>query len=442
MDNLLAYMDQGSFLGLRALGRQPLTQFVWIYDHDVDVDGLRRFHGHLGYGLLGRRIETSPLPFGRHRWVAHTDPADLDIAASELPAEQVWEWADTRAQLRIDPECGPAWHLGVQPLTPGGAAVSLVASHSVADGRGLCLAIAEAVGGTRRDLSYPAPRDRARRVAVLQDLGTAVRSLPDAARGLVAAVRTARTATASKDRRPPARKQPVSIGANHRVVPPTATVWIDLDQWDRRAENLGGKSNSLFVGLMSRLALALGRVASDGRVQLSLPVSDRIDGDTRANALTVLRLSADPAVVTDTLADLHSEMKAALTALPGTSRDLLASMGLVPFTPRVLVRRLEMVAGDLSDDVGCSNLGECDPAINRPDGTDAHRMAVRAIESTITPAVLDRMHGYLFGGAGRVNGRIFVSVGAWVPGTSNSKQQLREWLGQAVVDMGLTGMLE
>ena len=103
---------------------------------------------------------------------------------------------------------------------------------------------------------------------------------------------------------------------------------------------------------------------------------------------------------------------------------------------------MEVVVGDLSDDVGCSNLGDCDPAVNRPDGTDADQMVARAIESTITPAVLDRMRGYLFAGAGRVNGRIFISVGAWVPGGSNSKRQLREWLGQAVSDFGLTGTVE
>ena len=442
MDNLLAYMDQGSFLGLRALGRQPLTQFVWIYDRDVDIEGLRRFQSNLGHGLLGRHIETSPLPFGRHRWVAHTSPAHLDIAASELSREQVWEWADTRVRLPIDPERGPAWHLGVQPLTTGGAAVSLVASHSVADGLGLCLAIADAVHGIRRDLGYPARGARTRTKAVVQDLGATVRSLPATVRGLAASVRTARTAVASKDRRPSPARRPLSVEGDSPVVPPTATVWIDLDGWDRRAGSLGGNSNSLFLGLVSRLALVLGRVGSGGRILLSLPVSDRVDEDARANALTVVRLTADPAVVTETLADIRRELKEALTALPDTSRDLLALMALTPFTPKALLRRLESVAGDLSDDVGCSNLGECDPAVNRPDGTEADQMAARAIESTITPAILDRMRGYLFAGSGRVHGRIFISVGAWVPGGSNSKQQLREWLARAVGDMGLTGAVE
>ena len=81
VDNTLAYIDQASFLGLRALGRGPLIQFTWVYDRPVDIDGLRRFHRNLGHGLLGRLVERSPLPFGRHRWVASTGPVDLDIAA-------------------------------------------------------------------------------------------------------------------------------------------------------------------------------------------------------------------------------------------------------------------------------------------------------------------------------------------------------------------------
>src|SRR3954469_6536330 len=62
VDSTLAYIDQGSFLGLRALGRGPLAQYAWIYERQVDLDGLRRFHHNLGRGLLGRRIERSPLP--------------------------------------------------------------------------------------------------------------------------------------------------------------------------------------------------------------------------------------------------------------------------------------------------------------------------------------------------------------------------------------------
>lgn len=445
MDNQLAYMDQGSFLGLQALGRQPLIQFVWIYDHAVDLDGLQHFQENLGYGLLGRRIETSLIPFGRHRWVAQAAPVELDIAAAARPREEVWDWADARLSLPIDPEHGPAWHLGVQPLTPSGAAVSLVVSHSVADGRAVSLAIADAVQGKRHDLGYPSPGARTTRRAVVQDLAATARSLPETARGLVAAFRTARTEILSKERRRSSAQMPPREGRrgdDDLLALPTAMAWVDLELWDVRAESLGGSSNSLLLGFVARLAFGLGRVDGAGRVVVALPVSDRRVGDRRANALSVLKISIDPGVVTETLTGVRSEVAAGLATVPEMSKDLLASMALTPLTPRALLRRLEKVAADLHNDVGCSNLGDCDARVNRPDGTDADWTAARSIESPLTAAILDRMGGRLFAGSGRVHGRMFISVGAWIPGAANSKHQLRERLGRAMSDMGLTGIVE
>ena len=442
MDNQLDYMDHGSFLGLRALGRQPLIQFVWIYDRHVDIDGLRRFQGNLGTGLLGRRIERSPVAFGRHRWVAEAGPVDLDIAAAAARCEEVWNWADARLRLRVDPENGPAWHLGVKPLTSGGAAVSLVVSHSIADGRAVSLAIADAVQGIRHDLGYPPPDSRRLPRAVIQDLAATARSLPDAARGVIAAIRTARAEMSSTPRRSGGRPKGLTVDADGPLDLPTATAWVDFGEWDSRAESLGGSSNSLFLGVVARLALGLGRLDGAGRAVLALPVSDRVDGDTRGNALTVAKISVDPAVITESLVGIRRELAASLASLPTRSKDLLAAMAVTPFTPKLLLRRLEAVAADLSDDVGCSNLGDCDPLINRPDGTGADWMAARSLEVPVTAAALDRMRGYLFVGSGRVHGRVFITVGAWVAGGSNTKQHLRESLCGALSDMGVTGTLE
>src|ERR1700754_828997 len=137
MDNRLSFTDQLLFLGQRATGQELVMQAVWIYEHPVDLDGLRRFHHNFGYGLFGRRIERSPLPFGRHRWVSALGPqSELDIAESPRPRSELSDWADERAQLPIDPEGGSAWHVGVQPMTDGSAAVSLVLSHCLSDGLG------------------------------------------------------------------------------------------------------------------------------------------------------------------------------------------------------------------------------------------------------------------------------------------------------------------
>jgi hypothetical protein len=448
VDNTLTYMDQGSFLALRALGRQPLIQFMWIYDRAVDLDGLRRFQRNLGHGLLGRRIEVSPLPFGRHRWVAEPGPADLEIAVADRPRDEVWDWADERVRLPVDPEWGPAWRLGAVPLTNGGTAVSLVVSHSVADALALCSAIGDAANGHRRDLGYPPPAARTTGEALAEDLRASLRSVPETARAVAATARLARSAredvaASMKAAAPQVNSQSGSpVGAKREVIAPTATVWFELAHWDQRAASLGGTSNSLFAGLASRLGKVMGRVGADGRVQLSWPVSDRVADDTRANALTAAMISVDPATVTETLAGVRGEMKAALTALPQTSAELLAPLPLAPLTPKVLARRLEMMVGKIGDPVGCSNIGDMDPAVNRPDGTDADRMAFRLLEPKITAGILDRTRGYLYLGSGRVHGRIFVSVGAWVPGGPNTKERLRGALRQALADMGLDGAVE
>lgn len=84
-DERLSYLDQALFLGLRATGQAAVMQCVWVYEHAVDFDGLRRFHRNFGYGLAGRRIEPSPLPFGRHRWVSSLGPpSSIDVAETRV----------------------------------------------------------------------------------------------------------------------------------------------------------------------------------------------------------------------------------------------------------------------------------------------------------------------------------------------------------------------
>ena len=53
-DNRLDFTDQAMFLGLRATGQEAVMQVVWIYERPIDLDGVRRFHAHIGHGLLGR----------------------------------------------------------------------------------------------------------------------------------------------------------------------------------------------------------------------------------------------------------------------------------------------------------------------------------------------------------------------------------------------------
>jgi hypothetical protein len=442
VDNTLAYMDQASFQGARALHRALLIEFTWIYSRPVDIDGLRRFHRNLEHGLLGRLIERSPLPFGRHRWVSAPGPADLEIAAQDRARSEVRTWADERIRLPIDPETGPAWRLGVQPLTDGGAAVNLVASHSVADGIGLSLSIADAVKGVRRDLNYPPSASRTRRQAMIEDGKQTVRSLPGVPKAVIGAARVASTESdgLAASVKPSAGR--VTRGKERPVVMPTVSAYFDVRQWDERSRSLGGNSNSLFGGLAARLGQILGRVDDNGHVKLSWPVNERTDGDTRANALIGGFIIADPTKVTDSLVDLRADMKRALTALSESRNDLLAPLPLVPFTPKAVARVVDKMINKVASPIGCSNLGELDPAVNRPDGTDADYIAVRLLEPQITNHHLDRMGGYLFLVSGRVRGQIFVTVAAWTVGGTNTEESLRHSVRQALAEFQLTGIVE
>ena len=442
MDNTLAYIDQGSFLALRALGRGPLIQFTWIYDRPIDLRGLRRFHANLGFGLLGRRIERSPLPFGRDRWVAAPGPAAIEIAAEDRRREDVWLWADERVRVPIDPQTGPSWHLGVAPLTNGGAAVTLVVSHSVGDAMAIHMAISDAVSGVRRDLGYPPPGSRTRARSLREDARQTVRDVPDMARAVASAARVARAERENLATSAKSGSKQRGRGAAEQVVVPNATVFIDLEHWDERAKSLNGTSNALFAGFGARLGQLLGRVGDDGLVRLSLPVSERAPGDTRANALTEATVVADPAKVVTDLADLRRDIKRALTALAEAPNELLGPLALVPLTPAPLVRRLEGMVQQVGSPIGCSNLGEFAAEVNRPDGTDADYFAARLLEPKVTTKVLDRMGGSLFLGCTRIHGRMSVSVAGWVPGGTNTRAALRDAVGQALSDMQLTGIVE
>lgn len=416
-------------------------QYTWIYDRPVDLDGIRRFQGNLADGLLGRRIERSPLPFGRHSWVASPGPADVEVSVRKCPRADVWTWADDRIRRPIDPEHGPAWHLGVQPFSDGGAAVSLVTSHSVVDGQAMTMAVADAVNGVNRELGYPEPASRLRRRVLAEDARAAFRSVPDIGRAAVSAVRVARAeredlASSFKTADLP------PTGDDIPVVAPTVAVFIDVEAWDECAKQLGGTSNSLFAGLAARLGQRLGRAGADGTVALSWPVSERTPADTRANALIAAKMRADPTTVTTDLGAVRSAMKSALAESGELSARLLAPLPLTPFTPKALVRRLEAMVVSVDSPIGCSNIGELDPALNRPDGTDADFVSLRLLEPQITTRVLNRIGGYLSLVSGRVNGRIFISVGAWTVGAANTKDALRQTVRAGLDDFALSGVVE
>lgn len=440
MDNTLEFIDQASFLGLRALGHGPGIQFTWIYRDGVDLEGLRRFHRNLGHGLLGRRIERSPLPFGRHRWIAWPGPEDIDIAPAPRRFAEIPAWTDEIVDLPLDPERGPSWRLAVLPLIEGGFAVTLVASHTVADGVGLAVAVTDAANGVVRDLGYPRAGSRAKGQARREDWRRFVRDLPEMGRAVAAAVSLARNNDLGRTGAAPGAGAVGGPSDERPVTLPSVTVDVDADLWDRRARELGGTATSLALGFSARLGGRLGWVSPDGSVTLSLPVNERVEDDTRGNALTAVRLTADPATVATDLSGLRSGLKAALSALGEARHELLAPLPLTPLIPKALARRLEGVVGGNAV-IGCSAIGQLDPAVNRPDGTDADLFAIRMTEN-LTTGHLRRQGGSFFPVvSGRVNGAVFVSVSYCNAEGSTTREQLAAAVREVLDDFELAGTI-
>ncbi|SHQ91713.1 condensation domain-containing protein [Mycobacteroides abscessus] len=433
----LDFVDQASFLGLRATEMATLSQMVWIYERDIDTDRLRRFHANLGRGLFGRRIQRSRLPFGRHRWVL--DPAchPIDVELAPLPRAELQDWVHRHAQLPIDPEHGPSWRLGVTRFTDGAAAVSLVVSHSIADGVGLCRGIADAVNDAELPLGYAEPQARKRFRSMREDLRRARRDLPDTARAFRKATKLLTA------RRQDIKHAGLPTIAAHVDRVAAATVYLDENHWDTHAHGRGGTSNSLVGAFAAQLAAKAGRLGRDGRVTLSMPVNERTEGDHRANAMTSVMFAIDPVRLTTDLSGIRSATKKVLSGLRDAPDEKWALLPLTPFIPKAAARRLADVALEYNDyPVGCSNVGALPAEVNRPDGTDADYIFCKLAEQRVRPDKVLSTYGQLFLASGRANCKVFLAVVAYQPGVIESRADLTTLLAETLDDFGLHAVIE
>jgi hypothetical protein len=440
MSNVLDLVDQTIFRVERAAGVTNLIQCVWVYNSAIDFDGLRRFHHHLQHGRLSRRIERSPLPFGRHRWVSPSDQPELETVATPRPREEFNDWLSEQANTPLDAEHGPGWHLAVLPFTDGGTGVSLVASHCLTDGVGLSEAVAAAACGDNNAIDWPAPASRRRWQALREDARQTVRDMPAIGRAIGDAARFVRNnrdraeSAAPLPRKPP----PPTTGADEPITLPTATIFVDTDEWDSRAQALGGTSNTLLAAFAARLAQGIGRVAPDGSVTLTMPINERTAGDTRANAITNVDITVDPAPTTTDLHEIRAATKQALIRSKEEPDERWTLLPLVLLVPERLGKRWVGAATNSAASVGASNVGAVNPAVNRPDGTDADYFVMKSLSSGMTTAMMHQLGGLLSLLSGRAHGRVFVSVVAYQPDRPNSNNELQQRVSCVLSELSLT----
>jgi hypothetical protein len=445
-DNRLAYVDQAMFLSLRAAGEEPVAQLVSVYEHPVDFDGLRRLARNLDQGLLRRRVERSPLPFGRHRWVQPDGPSpEIDIADRPRPRSELSDWADERAQLYLDPEWGPGWHMGVQSFTDGSTAVSTVISHCLVDGFGAFATVVDAAKGNVRDFGYPPARSRSRRHAIAADLRETWQDAPEIAKALRSAVKL--LAQKRSEQAKPATSRRIAIpggGEGGNVVVPAIQIYVNSDDWNARATALGGTSQALLVGLAAKLGERTGRRRTqDGTVKVLLPISDRTPDDTRANAAILTSVNVDPAPVTTDLSGTRAMLVKAWWKSREVSDELEPLGPLIPFVPKRLVRQGTSSLFDFTDlPVSCSSVGEIDPAVGRADGTDAEYSMLRGVDRRTTRRALEQRGGILTVAGGHLLGKMSIMVSSYQPGGQNSKAHLRELVAGTLAEFGITGKID
>jgi hypothetical protein len=446
VDSTLAFMDQGSYLWVRVSGHVHGIQCTWVYGRDIDLDGLRRMGDNLAYGLLGRRVEPSPFPIGRHRWVVWHESPSIDIAQPARGRAALADWLDERAAIPVDPEFGPCWHLGVLPLQDYGTAISLVVSHTVVDGVGVCLALADAAKGVRHDFGYPPPRSRPRRQAWVEDARQAARGLPGVVRAVGALAKLGIRDLPSLTRKGarPAAGTDLASEVDRPVMVPTATVHLDVAEWDARAQHLNGTSNALVAGFAAKLAQKFGRLrTSDNLVTLACPVNDRTENDFRANAIKGIDLAVDPVPAASDLREIRNAIKQALVLGAGKFKEQERVFPLTPLVPKGLVKKLPLGAMNAADrQVGCSNLGDIDPAFAYADGTEADYVSIRMVEQNLTTKSPELEGGELNVVSGRIGGKIFLTVRAYQPDSENSTRDLQERVEATLADFALTGVMQ
>ena len=89
--------------------------------------------------------------------------------------------------------------------------------------------------------------------------------------------------------------------------------------------------------------------------------------------------------------------------------------------------------------VSCSNLGDLHPAVARLDGTDAEYVILRGVDQNVLRADIERAGGQLVVVAGRIGGKVGITVVAYQVGMQNSKDWLRQLAKHALADFDLTG---
>ncbi len=440
-DNRLNYFDQIALELLRVTARRQLMQAVWVYEHPVDLEGLKLFQRRFGSGLMGRLVERSALPFARPRWVSVSGPdGELRVAAPARPRKELMDWVDEQSKRPIDPVTGPGWDLGVLPMTDGSTAVSIVFSHCLVDGGGLVLTVHNAVSGTPADFGYPPPQSRSRVAALAADLRDTVREIPPGLRALAALAKMLAGRRNGGAAGPETPELPDDPALDRVVDIPSVIATVDTAEWDARAAALGGNSYALVAGVTAKLAEHLGRRRPDGSVTLVIAGNGRSSADDdRALAMTFANATLDAGGVTKDLSAARDLIRAAREQVKDRPDPTSRLYPLVAWSPQRTATAVAGLMFSYADSLpsSCSNLGDIPGHLANLDGSNAEHVIARSVDQNVTLRDLRRSHGTLVVVSGRINGRIWIAVEAYELGAENSRERLHTTVEQTLAEFGI-----
>ena len=437
VSNVMCYMDQASFVGLRALGRGPIINFTWIYTSKLDHKAVEQFNLRRAKGLLGRLIQRSPLPWGRHRWVACPVPAPIIWSAESISKKQLSVWRNKLSNLPVDPEFGPAWRLVVQTFREGGYAMALLVSHTIADGEATCQAIKEALSDNLNEFNYPSPQIRWSPKHIFRDSRESIRAMRDiwqSFKKLVSLPFKAAIPSWTIALPEPLRR---SHEADCPIHFPLIQTVIDAQWFEARASRLGVTGTTLLAAFVTRLAYRIGRINDAGKVKLVIPVSDRKPNDRRGNALQSVTVMADPETCHKDPRKLQRNIKSAYAVLLKHGDDMLRMLPMVPFVPTFLARHLEPLALGTGLPVGCSLLGELPSELKSPCGK-AEFLQISLLER-LTHTEIERRRGKLYMLGYRIDGQQVITLTGYAPSHFNTCDEFAGLARHALEDLEIDG---
>ncbi len=348
----------------RGMGTPIALQGLWRTTDRVAPEVLEQVHAALRSGPLGRRVVRARVPGARPRWRANISAHPIRISERALRAGEMLAWADAQG-FDLDPEYGPGWRLSTATLADGGSIVALTCSHVLADGRGLAIAV-----------------DQALSAAVTAEITAPQSDWSDARRqwGIVlgGTVRALRRGVPERPSAAPRRSGPASICG--------VVLEIPAADWELAAAAHAATGNSFFVHLIAQMLWDSG--LHEPEISASIPVDTRdeprVDNDMAMTEVAVTR--------SDTPATLREKCRAAyeyrISSPGGMPEEILQVL------PARAAHALTRGAGER--DILCSNIGPLPNTLSHLGPHPCRGVAARAIHPGLTPPLpRTRLSGYL-----------------------------------------------